>query len=55
MELDKNPDLLHLSITLFTNYAQRQSFADEGVLKNVAKFHRETLVLESLFNKVAGL
>ena len=26
-----------------------------GVLKNFAKFHKTTPVLESLFNKVAGL
>ena len=38
----------------------RKSFTSQlevkrGVLKKFAKFHRKTSVLESLFNKVAGL
>ena len=33
----------------------RRCSVKRGVLKNFAIFHRKTLVLESLFNKVAGL
>ena len=33
----------------------RRSSIKVGVLKTFRKFHRQTLVLDSLFNKVAGL
>ena len=35
--------------------SHRKCSAKKDVLKNFLKFHRKTPVLESLFNKVAGL
>ena len=35
--------------------SRSKTFFKIGTLKNFANFHKKTLVLESLFNKVAGL
>ena len=45
-------------ITATVHYFQKQPlelFCKKGVLKKVLKFHRETTVLESVFNKVLQL
>ena len=39
----------------FALFTPRSSHQNRGVLKNFCKFHRETPVMESLFNKVASL
>ena len=40
---------------ILTNTRSRRSLCKIGVLKNLAKFTEETLVMESLFNKDVGL
>ena len=43
------------NIVITQKRSRLQMFFKLGVLKNFAKFHRKTPVLESLFNKVPNL
>ena len=43
------------SLNILTRSSRSQVFLKIGVLKKIRSIHRKTRVLESLFNKVAGL